>query len=103
MRVVLLLKYGGVLASLLSSLVVLPEETPLQPISLYGTTKADAEAALLQSPNTITLRLATVFGMSPRMRLDLLVNHFVHAAITDRYDETTFGGKGAPVEPPHAP
>ena len=61
------------------------EETPLQPISLYGTTKADAEAALLQSPNTITLRLATVFGMSPRMRLDLLVNHFVHAAITDRY------------------
>jgi nucleoside-diphosphate-sugar epimerase len=61
------------------------EETPLNPISLYGVTKADAEKALLDSPNTITLRLATVFGMSPRMRLDLLVNHFVYAAVTDRY------------------
>jgi len=53
------------------------EEIPLQSISLYGTTKADSEAALLQSPNTITFRLAPVFGMSPRMRLDLLVNHIV--------------------------
>jgi len=61
------------------------EETPLEPISLYGQTKADAEAELLGTPNAITLRLATVFGMSPRMRLDLLVNHFVHAAVTDRY------------------
>jgi nucleoside-diphosphate-sugar epimerase len=61
------------------------EETPLEPISLYGRTKVDAERALLDSPNTVAFRLATVFGMSPRMRLDLLVNHFVHAAITDRY------------------
>ncbi len=61
------------------------EETPLEPISLYGKTKVEAEAELLQSPNAITLRLATVFGMSPRMRLDLLVNHFVHAAVTDGY------------------
>ena len=61
------------------------EETPLEPISLYGQTKVEAEAELLNSPNTITLRLATVFGMSPRMRLDLLVNHFVHAAVTDGY------------------
>lgn len=61
------------------------EDTPLEPISLYGRTKSDAEAALLDSPNTITLRLATVFGMSPRMRMDLLVNHFVYAALTDRY------------------
>jgi nucleoside-diphosphate-sugar epimerase len=61
------------------------EETPLEPISLYGATKADAEKALLDSPNAITLRLATVFGMSPRMRLDLLVNHFVYAAVTDRF------------------
>ena len=61
------------------------EETPLEPISLYGRTKTDAELALLDSPNTITLRLATVFGMSPRMRLDLLVNHFVHAAVSDGY------------------
>ena len=61
------------------------EETPLEPISLYGRTKVQAEAELLQTPNVITLRLATVFGMSPRMRLDLLVNHFVHAAVTDGF------------------
>lgn len=61
------------------------EETPLEPISLYGRTKVEAEAALLQAPNTVTLRLATVFGVSPRMRLDLLVNHFVYAAVTDGY------------------
>lgn len=61
------------------------EDTPLEPISLYGQTKVQAEAELLNSPNAITLRLATVFGMSPRMRLDLLVNHFVYAAVTDGY------------------
>lgn len=61
------------------------EDTPLEPISLYGRTKSDAEAAVLDSKNSITLRLATVFGMSPRMRMDLLVNHFVYAALTDRY------------------
>ncbi|WP_298271471.1 NAD(P)-dependent oxidoreductase [Geobacter sp.] len=61
------------------------EETPLEPISLYGQTKTEAEAAVLSAPNTITLRLATVFGLSPRMRMDLLVNHFVYAAVSDRY------------------
>ena len=61
------------------------EQTPLTPISLYGQTKVQAEMEILESPNNITLRLATVFGMSPRMRLDLLVNHFVHAAVTDGY------------------
>lgn len=61
------------------------EDTPLEPISLYGQTKVQAEAELLNSPNAITLRLATVFGISPRMRLDLLVNHFVYAATTDGY------------------
>src|ERR671936_556216 len=61
------------------------EESPLQPISLYGKTKVEAERLLLDSPNAIALRLATVFGMSPRMRLDLLVNHFVHAAFKDGY------------------
>jgi nucleoside-diphosphate-sugar epimerase len=61
------------------------EETPLEPISVYGQTKCQAELELLDSPNSITLRLATVFGMSPRMRLDLLVNHFVYAAVTDGY------------------
>jgi nucleoside-diphosphate-sugar epimerase len=61
------------------------EDTPLEPISLYGQTKSQAEAELLETPNVITLRLATVFGTSPRMRLDLLVNHFVYAAVTDGY------------------
>jgi nucleoside-diphosphate-sugar epimerase len=61
------------------------EETPLEPISLYGQTKSQAEQELLETPNVVTLRLATVFGMSPRMRLDLLVNHFVYAAVTDGY------------------
>lgn len=59
------------------------EDTPLEPISLYGTTKTDAELEILNSPNGLTLRLATVFGSSPRMRLDLLVNTFVYAAITE--------------------
>lgn len=61
------------------------EDTPLEPISLYGRTKIQAEAAALATPNAISFRLATVFGMSPRMRLDLLVNHFVYTAVTDRY------------------
>lgn len=61
------------------------EGTPLKPISLYGQTKVQAEVEILGVPNSITLRLATVFGMSPRMRLDLLVNHFVYAAVTDGY------------------
>lgn len=68
-----------------SSEVHCTEETPLEPISVYGQTKADAETELLASPNAITLRLATVFGVSPRMRVDLLVNHFVYAAVTDGY------------------
>jgi nucleoside-diphosphate-sugar epimerase len=61
------------------------EDSPLDPISLYGRTKCEAERVLLNRPNTVALRLATVFGMSPRMRLDLLVNHFVYAAVTDGY------------------
>ncbi len=61
------------------------EDTPLEPISLYGRTKVEAETVLLQTPDSISLRLATVFGLSPRMRIDLLVNYFVHAAVTDGY------------------
>jgi nucleoside-diphosphate-sugar epimerase len=61
------------------------EETPQEPISLYGRTKVDAEELLLGSKNAVTLRLATVFGVSPRMRLDLLVNHFVHTAVKEGY------------------
>ncbi|EAZ92587.1 NAD-dependent epimerase/dehydratase family protein [Crocosphaera chwakensis] len=60
------------------------EESPLRPISLYGTTKVDAEKAVLERENSMTFRLATVFGMSPRMRVDLLVNDFVYRAFYDR-------------------
>lgn len=61
------------------------EKTPLRPISLYGRLKVKAEEALLSARNVITLRLATVFGISPRMRLDLLVNDFVYRAVHDGY------------------
>ena len=60
------------------------EETPLKPITLYGQTKTDSEKLFLDRENSITFRLATVFGMSPRMRIDLLVNDFVYRAVTDR-------------------
>lgn len=60
------------------------EETPLKPISLYGQTKVDSEKLFLDRGNSITFRLATVFGMSPRMRIDLLVNDFVYRGVTDR-------------------
>ncbi len=61
------------------------EETPLNPISLYGRLKVEVEKVLLDAGNCITLRLATAFGVSPRMRLDLLVNDFTYRAVTDRY------------------
>jgi nucleoside-diphosphate-sugar epimerase len=60
------------------------EDSPLKPISLYGTSKVEAEQAVLERENSISFRLATVFGMSPRMRLDLLVNDFVYRAVNDR-------------------
>jgi len=61
------------------------EKTPLRPISLYGRLKVDIEKEILKSKNSITLRLATVFGISPRMRLDLLVNDFTYRAVNDRF------------------
>jgi nucleoside-diphosphate-sugar epimerase len=62
------------------------EETPIRPISLYGRDKVEVERILLdRHPDTISFRLATVFGMSPRMRLDLLVNDFTYRAYFDRF------------------
>lgn len=61
------------------------EETPMRPLSLYGIHKVEVEKAVLDHGNAISFRLATVFGMSPRMRLDLLVNDFVYRAVYDRF------------------
>jgi len=60
------------------------EETPLRPVSLYGRLKVDLETMLLDRGSFVTFRFATLFGTSPRMRLDLLVNDFVYRAVTDR-------------------
>ena len=64
---------------------VCTEESPLRPISRYGIDKVEAEKLVLERENAISFRLATVFGMSPRMRIDLLVNDFVYRAVTDRF------------------
>ena len=61
------------------------EETPLNPISLYGKAKVESEKRVLDRGNAISFRLATVFGMSPRMRIDLLVNDFTYRAVKDRF------------------
>jgi nucleoside-diphosphate-sugar epimerase len=64
--------------------VLCTEDSPLRPVSLYGRTKVEAEQIALDAGEAITFRLATVFGASPRMRIDLLVNDFVYRAVTDR-------------------
>jgi len=61
------------------------EESPIEPISLYGQTKMAAEKAVLEAGNSVTFRFATLFGASPRMRTDLLVNDFVYRAVFDRF------------------
>jgi nucleoside-diphosphate-sugar epimerase len=61
------------------------EETPMRPLSLYGIHKVEVEKAVLDHGNSISFRLATVFGMAPRPRLDLLVNDFVYRAVYDRF------------------
>lgn len=61
------------------------EESPLNPISQYAIEKVKVEKQLMEHPNAISFRLATVFGMSPRMRIDLLVNDFTYRAVNDGF------------------
>lgn len=61
------------------------ETSPLKPVSLYGRLKVELESQLLDRGTCVTFRFATLFGVSPRMRLDLLVNDFTHRAVTDRF------------------
>jgi nucleoside-diphosphate-sugar epimerase len=68
-----------------SSTEIITEESPFKPLSLYAETKCNAENAVLDSGNGIALRLATVFGMSYRMRMDLLVNDFVYKSLENGY------------------
>jgi len=64
---------------------VCTEESPLTPLSLYGETKTEAERLLMERGNTVAYRFATAFGISPRMRLDLLVNDFANKCLRDGY------------------
>jgi len=61
------------------------EKSPLRPMSKYAIDKVEVEKRLMDHPNAISFRLATVFGMSPRMRIDLLVNDFTYRAVQDRF------------------
>lgn len=67
------------------SRAVVTEKTPLNPLSLYGQTKGLAEDILLERGNVIVYRFATAFGVSPRLRLDLLINDFTYKAVTEGY------------------
>ena len=68
-----------------SSDSIITEESPFNPLSLYAKTKCDAENTMLANGNGVSLRLETVFGVSPRMRTDLLVNDFVYKSVVDGY------------------
>jgi len=82
-RLVLLGSTGSNYGALVDE--VCTEETPLNPLSLYGKTKTAAERYLLENNRTIAYRFATAFGVAPRLRLDLLVNDFVYKAVKERY------------------
>lgn len=64
---------------------VCDEDTPLNPLSLYGETKTEAERLCMERPNSVALRFATAFGLSPRLRLDLMINDFTYQALVNRY------------------
>jgi nucleoside-diphosphate-sugar epimerase len=60
------------------------EDSTITPVSIYGKTKYEAEKIVQDEENTVSLRFATVFGISPKMRNDLMVNDFVYKAVTER-------------------
>lgn len=64
---------------------VCDEDTPLNPLSLYGELKTAAEHLCMQRPNTVALRFATAFGLSPRLRLDLMINDFAYQALVNKH------------------
>jgi nucleoside-diphosphate-sugar epimerase len=64
---------------------VCTEESPLNPLSLYGETKTQAEHIISTNTNSVAYRFATAFGVSPRLRLDLLINDFVNKSLNDKY------------------
>ena len=80
-----LIFYGSTGSNYGSVKDICTESTPLHPLSLYGETKTKAEELLLERGNTIAYRFATAFGISPRLRLDLLINDFTHKCIKDGY------------------
>ena len=64
---------------------ICPEESPTNPLSVYGETKLMAEKEVLESGNAIAYRFATAFGLSPKLRLDLLPNDFVFSALKEKH------------------
>jgi len=80
-----LIMYGSTGSNYGSVEEICTEETPLNPLSLYGQTKTLAERMLMEERNTVAFRFATAFGISPRLRLDLLVNDFTYKAVKEGY------------------
>lgn len=80
-----LIMYGSTGSNYGSVEEICTEETPLNPLSMYAQTKALAEKMLIDRGNTIAWRFATAFGVSARLRLDLLINDFTYKALTQGY------------------
>tara|TARA_B100001059_G_scaffold176273_1_gene176699 strand:- start:170 stop:1111 length:942 start_codon:yes stop_codon:yes gene_type:complete len=79
------LLYGSTGSNYGEVIGICDEETPLNPLSIYGRTKTDGEHCVMSRENSTAFRFATAFGISPRLRLDLLVNDLTHKAISQNY------------------